>query len=225
MDPSDQPRPIDRLRWVLTTEHTTVRFLREFLVTVLIVAAAAGVLFAISGVWPPMVAIESGSMEPNMHRGDLVILVAPGRFGPGSGAEMIVPHADGEAVAYEQFGDYGDVIVYRPHGARDQPLIIHRAKFWVEEGEDWTARADPDFLGGADCAVLEHCPAPHDGYITKGDANSHYDQVTRISSPVKSEWVDGRAIVRIPWLGYVRLFFTEVVLGTIHIPATSPGAA
>ena len=31
-----------------------------------------GILFGVSGAWPPLVAIESESMEPNLHQGDLV---------------------------------------------------------------------------------------------------------------------------------------------------------
>ena len=41
-----------------------------------------GVVFALAGTWPVVVGIESGSMEPNIAAGDLVVLTAPGRFPP-----------------------------------------------------------------------------------------------------------------------------------------------
>ena len=36
-----------------------------------------GILFGVSGAWPPLVAIESESMEPNLHQGDLVFVLIP----------------------------------------------------------------------------------------------------------------------------------------------------
>ncbi len=56
-------------------------------------------------------------------------------------------------------------------------------------------------------------PAPYSGYITKGDnvvTNKHFDQEGQISylTPVKDEWIIGTAQYRIPYLGYIRLFFS-----------------
>lgn len=54
-------------------------------------------------------------------------------------------------------------------------------------------------------------PAPHAGYITKGDnpkTNPLYDQQGSISAyqPVKKEWVIGVArFYRVPFVGYVSL--------------------
>lgn len=48
-------------------------FARDALSTVAVVVAVGAVLFAVSGVWPPMVAVESGSMQPTLERGDLVV--------------------------------------------------------------------------------------------------------------------------------------------------------
>ncbi|MFB9805374.1 hypothetical protein ACFFQF_08330 [Haladaptatus pallidirubidus] len=65
-------------------------------------------------------------------------------------------------------------------------------------------------MNGADsCQELLNCPAPHAGFITKGDANDAYDQVVPISEPVKPSWIRGTAEVKIPWLGHVRLFFAS----------------
>ncbi|WP_229774080.1 S26 family signal peptidase [Halocalculus aciditolerans] len=54
--------------------------IRELLSTALIVAIVGLVLFAVSGLWPPLVAVESGSMQPHMERGDLVFVMEEHRF-------------------------------------------------------------------------------------------------------------------------------------------------
>ncbi len=46
-------------------------------------------------------------------------------------------------------------------------------------------------------------PAPHEGYITKGDNNLYPDQSGLRIEPVKPEWVICVARVRIPYLGHL----------------------
>lgn len=187
-------------------------FTRDVLMSVLAVALIGGYLFAMSGVWPPMVAIESESMEPNMNVNDLVFVMDADRFQPSDahGDTGIVTAQTGSQTGYEKYGDGGDVIIFAPDGNENDTPIIHRAMFWVEEGENWVDRADDDYLGSSDsCDDIRTCPAPNDGFITKGDNNNRYDQVahTQGNSPVKSEWVVGTAEVRIPGLGWLRLQF------------------
>lgn len=167
-------------------------------------------LFAISGVWPPMVAIESGSMQPNMDVNDLVFVMETGRFQPDAaqGDTGVVTARDGREVGYSTFGGPGDVIVFAPNGNRGQTPIIHRAMFYVEEGENWVDKANSSHLGAASsCSDLRHvCPARNDGFITKGDNNGVYDQV-QTNDPVKPEWIVGTAETRVPGLGWLRLRF------------------
>lgn len=211
---SDGKSPGQWVVWLAGTDHPTVRFVREVVSTVVVVALIGAVLFLISGVWPPLVAVESGSMEPHMFRGDLVFVVAPSRFaGSAQGAsDGIITRDEGEAIEYSKFGEHGDVIVYRPNGGSATP-VIHRAHFWVHEGENWVIRADSDALNGDTCGEVQFCPAPNDGFITKGDANQYYDQVVWDYRPVRQQWITGRAAVRIPWLGYVRLLLNEYPSG------------
>lgn len=163
-------------------------------------------LFAVSGVWPPLVAIESGSMEPHIHKGDLVFVMEENRF-PGENARHgVVTARQGEE--YNRFSRPGDVIVYAPDGRNNSTPIIHRAMFYVEADENWYDKADPDAVGAADsCAELTNCPANQSGFITKGDNNENYDQVgvNPISDPVRPEWVVGTAEARVPLLGEIRL--------------------
>ncbi|WP_420871428.1 S26 family signal peptidase [Halomicrobium salinisoli] len=174
------------------------------------VALVGAFLFAVSGVWPPLVAIESPSMTPHIQKGDLVFVMEEERF-PGDGAvgdTGVVPAQRGEQTGYRTFQGHGDVVVYQPDGNAGQTPIIHRAMFWVEEGENWYDRADEDYVGAADnCEELSNCPADEAGFITKGDYNHQYDQVGSrpLSDPVRPAWVIGTAEARVPLLGEIRL--------------------
>ncbi|MDI6811685.1 MAG: signal peptidase I [archaeon] len=153
----------------------------------LIVAIIVSVAYAATGTWHVGFAVESGSMEPNMHVGDLIFVQSPQRT-------TIIPYDDGKTLDYRSFHEYGDVIIYRPNGVSSATPIIHRAMDWVEKGEKMP--------GGK--------PAPHAGYITKGDNNSDYDQVMLGVGPVKPEWVIAVARARVPYLGYPSLILNKV---------------
>jgi signal peptidase len=178
-------------------------------------------LFSVSGVWPPLVAIESPSMEPHIDTGDLVFVMEEDRF-PGPNARHGVTTA-AQSDSYVRFEQSGDVIVFAPDGNRETTPIIHRAMLWVDEGENWYDRADPDAVGGAkSCADLRNCPAPYAGFITKGDNNVRYDQVgsTVISNPVRPAWVVGTAELRVPLLGQIRLRWNQAAGSQFTSPET-----
>ncbi|MFC7081896.1 S26 family signal peptidase [Halorussus caseinilyticus] len=196
------------------SDNGAVVFVREMLSSAGIVIAIGLLLFAVSGVWPPMVAIESGSMEPHMQKGDLVFIMEEGRLAPAAAHANtgVVTYRGGEEKGYKSFNNYGDVIIYQPDGREYETPIIHRARFWVEEGENWYDEADKQYISADSCEELTNCPAPNSGFITKGDANSFYDQASwgggALSDPVRPSWVRGTAEVRVPWLGWVRLQFS-----------------
>lgn len=209
----DEYDPREWARWFRQTEHPFIQAFRELVSSTLIVILIGVLLVTISGVWPPLVAVESGSMEPHMSRGDLVFVVEKSRFAPPATADTtgIVTYRSGKQSGYRKFGSSGDVIVYQPNRSGGTP-IIHRARFWVNESENWYDKADPAYVDGETCRAVSNCPAPQSGFITKGDANSRYDQVMGLSGPVRPEWITGKAIVRIPWLGYVRLVVGVLVV-------------
>ncbi|MHC1623795.1 MAG: signal peptidase I [Candidatus Methanospirareceae archaeon] len=155
----------------------------EALVIVVLIVSVA---YAATGSWHIGFAVESGSMEPNMQVGDLILVQAPQRTD-------IIPYEEGKTLNYTTFDDYGDVIIYRPNGFSSATPIIHRAMYWVEKGEKM-----PDGK-----------PAPHAGYITKGDNNSGYDQPMLGVEPVKPEWVVAVARARVPYLGYPSLILKK----------------
>ncbi|ELY30675.1 signal peptidase i [Halogeometricum borinquense DSM 11551] len=180
-------------------------YVRDTLQTLAAVVFVGLLLFALTGVWPPMVAVESGSMEPHIDTGDMVVVSDAGRFSGASADEHgIVTYAESDG--YSRFSGKGDVIVYMPPERTGSP-IIHRARFYVESGENWYDRAAPDAIapGIDNCDELTNCPAPNAGYITKGDNVRQYDQARGLARPVKPEWVRAKAQVRVPFLGWVRL--------------------
>ncbi|KTG27811.1 S26 family signal peptidase [Haloferax profundi] len=177
---------------------------RDTLQIVLGILVVGALLFVATGVWPPLVAVESGSMEPTLERGDLVVVTEQGRFTGPAADEFGVVTAN-ESEGYARIGNAGDVVVYAPPGRRGSP-IIHRAVFAVDAGENWYARANETYVAGADsCAELRNCPAPHAGYITRGDNNDYYDQARGIAPPVRPQWIRAKAQFHVPYLGLVRL--------------------
>ncbi|ATW88675.1 signal peptidase [Halohasta litchfieldiae] len=194
-----------------TARDGPLLLLREVLISGGIVLLIGLVLFGISGVWPPMVAVESESMEPNINQYDLIVVSEPGRFAAEEadrkGVVTAASVSDGE---HESFNQPGSVVVYDDPSSFGPP-IIHRAHFYVEDNENWYDRANPAYVSADNCAELTHCPAPHAGYITKGDnnaSNSQYDQANGIAPVVRPEWVTGIAQVRLPHVGYIRLALT-----------------
>ncbi|WP_224448908.1 S26 family signal peptidase [Haloprofundus salilacus] len=179
--------------------------------------AALGVvgvaLFAVAGVWPPMVAVESASMQPNLDRGDLVFVTDVSRYDDGTaGPDGVTTVEEAESSAYERFGEPGDVVAF-DGPERDGAPTLRRAHFRVEAGENWYQRADSSAIppGVDDCTELANCPAPHAGYVTKGDGNEYYDQATDSIDPVRTEQVRAKANVGVPMLGWLRLVVTGVL--------------
>lgn len=156
---------------------------KDVISTLAIVAIILGVGFAVTGTYPFMVAVESGSMVPHMYKGDVVFLISADRTD-------VVTWNEGLKSGYTSFGDYGDVIVYKPNGNEDRTPVIHRAMAWVEKG---TKMPNGQI-------------ASHSGYLTKGDHNQVIDQPS-LTSPVREEWVVGVAKLKLPYAGYFSLMF------------------
>jgi signal peptidase len=166
------------------TKKFWIGLAKDVIFTAAFLLAIVGLLYAYSGTWPPMIAVDGHSMLPNLKPNDLIIMQGLDRVG-------VITYNEALSAGYKTFSDYGDVIVYRPMGDSKVTPVIHRAMYYVEEGQ-------PMWTGGP--------PAPHSGYITQGDNNYLYDQSSPISQnqPVKKEWVLGVSKFRIPYLGKLR---------------------
>jgi signal peptidase I len=264
-----------------TSEHWAVSLARDLLWVIAVVGGIALALWLICGTWPAVVTIESGSMIPHMNIGDLVVVVQKDRFGE------LQTWDDGKVSGYKKFGDFGDVIIYRPNGYTDMwaslgllPLsgqhpIIHRVMSWTDadtpvplyinlyrgsvtptgylpitvsgttangyrifSNETLPANYTPaaadvsmtntpygNFILPADAFVRNagyvwntSNSTAHGGYITKGDNNNFSDQGslyyanTGKIEPVKKEWVVGKALFAIPYVGLLPLHIGEVIV-------------
>lgn len=175
-----------------------------------------GLVFLVLGVWPPFMSVVSGSMEPNINQGSVVIGKEIGRF---ESSPKVDTYLNSSTIS---FGKPGDIVAYEkntlPVKEQDSnKMILHRVMFHVEEGENWINKANREYLppGKSSCSELKNCPAPHSGYITKGDANKFYDQVGGISTVVKTKWMHSEVLFVIPGVGYIYLLFILALLGIV----------
>ncbi|MDK2889745.1 MAG: signal peptidase [Methanoculleus sp.] len=198
-------RAVSTMRAFRESDRPIVSLARDLLWVAAVVGGIALVLYLFAGTWPAVVTIESESMVPNMNVGDLVLVVDEDRFGG------LTTWAEGQRTGQSSFGNYGDVIVYRPNGADSVHPIIHRAITYVD-----TAAVEESGLGA-------YYDDPHGGYITRGDNNPYTDQPNlRISGigviePVKKEWIVGKALVAVPLIGYLPLHLAEFAVVVIFL--------
>jgi len=109
-------------------------FLRDVAISFIVVAIVLGGLWAYAGMWPPMVVIESGSMQHSqstssvgiIDTGDLTLVRSAGKV------DRIVTWAEGSKTGYSTYGNYGDVIVFHKSGLAGYTPIIHRAMVYIE---------------------------------------------------------------------------------------------
>ena len=180
----------DQVKEFYRSDNPRAEVLRDVIAVAKILIVFAIISQLVFGMWTPMRAIESGSMEPHMKVGDIVFIQDISRT-------SIVTYQDGAADDYKSFGEFGNVILYRKYGRNDETPIIHRAMYYVDAGE-------PMWVKGP--------PASHAGYITKGDNNDYNDQYCGVcTEPIREEWVIGVSRFRVPYAGYVRLEFSKII--------------
>ena len=104
---------------------------KDLLVAAIIVVVFLGIIYAYAGVWPPLVVVESSSMQHAdresflgvIDTGDMVFQqAAPTRAD-------VVTYLEGRASGYSTYGDYGDVIIFRRAG--NPTPVIHRAIMYI----------------------------------------------------------------------------------------------
>ena len=202
----------------------TVLLIRDILISISIVGILLAALWGYTGQFPdsPMVVVTSSSM---MHEdapfgkigtidpGDLVLVKKI------KGKDDIETRGPSKnpSTNHKTYGDYGDVIIYVPDrnkdGEKDENAtpIIHRAICWVQKNADGTYTVEEYGIYNKPSINIEELnlygyKPPHSGFITKGDHNFVIDQSNGgISTPVKPEWIIGKARGEIPWFGLIKL--------------------
>lgn len=117
-------------------KHEAVSLGKDILIAFLIIGIILGSLYIYSSRWPPMVVIESSSMSHDdstppisqlgvVDTGDIVVVKDSGR-------DDIVTYLEGMAQGHRTYGQYGDVLIYRPMGSDRRTPIIHRSLMYLE---------------------------------------------------------------------------------------------
>jgi signal peptidase len=214
------------------SDNEKISLIRDILVALIAVFIVLLLLWSYTGQWfaAPMVAIESGSMEHDdepfgrvgtINAGDMVLVKKV------YSTENMITYGAAKKIGdlkYDYYGDWGDVIIYRPLGRDDVSQIIHRAMCWVDvkrnsTGTTYTIEAfdiyDQKTITIPELGLQNVRPSwIHSGYLTKGDNNNVIDQVSDICpQPVQVDWISGKARFEIPWIGTINLFFEDIIHG------------
>jgi len=116
-----------------------ILLLRDACVAAALVALVLLAMYAYTGQWPPMVVIESNSMmhgQDNLSHvgtidtGDLVLVQEIDSIAD------VEDYTEGYASDHRTYGDFGDVIVYKPDGNELLTPIIHRAMIFLTVNPD-----------------------------------------------------------------------------------------
>jgi len=238
-------------------ERGAVHTVIDALIALALVGGIFLAMFGFSGNWPPLVVVESKSMQHSqtdsfigtMDTGDLVMNRKVGAV------SEVTTYLAGKESNYTAFGSYGDVVIYWRDGDKSLTPIIHRVVLYLTANDDGSFAAPElqqhtegvgyDFIDSADSwsritddIVIHHYgysdqelnvpistmidyahirgTALHDGFITKGDFNQEVDQrlgITKNREPVPFDWIIGKALGEIPWVGVIKLWFTNTLPG------------
>jgi len=133
---AEKEEPDNRAR---TKYRGVILFLRDAGVALLFVILVLLAMFAYTGLWPPLVVVESNSMmhgEDNLSHigtidtGDLVLVKKVDK------ASDVETYVDGLSSGHKTYGDYGDVVIYKRGGSDTITPIIHRAIIYLEINAD-----------------------------------------------------------------------------------------
>lgn len=105
---------------------------KDFAIALIILSIILGSLYVYSGRWPPMVVVESSSMSHSessqlgiIDTGDIVVVKE-------TPFDDIITYVEGKAVGHSTYGQYGDVIIFRPMGSTERTPVIHRPVVHIE---------------------------------------------------------------------------------------------
>ncbi|NPA75194.1 MAG: S26 family signal peptidase [Euryarchaeota archaeon] len=112
--------------------------IKDIIISIVVVAVVFLALYAYAGVWPPIVVVESGSMQHGndsnigtIDTGDIVVVKKV--YSP----DDVTTYIEGRMSGYKTYGNYGDVLIYNYNGMS----IIHRAiAYLMWDGHEWKIR-------------------------------------------------------------------------------------
>ena len=205
----------------------------DVLVAIIVVLIIITAIYGYTRTWPPVVVVESGSMQHStessalgvIDTGDIVMVKKV------TSEDDITPWSIGKEKDYKTYGEYGDVIIYDKNGQGGTP-VIHRAIVYIRVNETNKQAGDPYTFDVPEWGIYNNQtieyyieelnlqinytpPRGHNGYLTKGDnqmTNTKIDQQSgisdvhgRIVEQVSIDWVVGVARGEVPWFGLIKL--------------------
>ena len=202
-------------------------------VTAVVVGIVMTSLMIYSGMSRPLTVVESKSMQHSddtsylgiIDTGDMAVMISPDK-------RTVVPFVEGYQNGHCSFGSYGDVIIYYRDNGKNP--VIHRAIIWLEVADGiisapslkdyptdrWDNDGNWDYTNLTGMLTLKKLPykdgtkdvsidlsrVTHSGYLTKGDNNTDFDQMTGIHhDAVMTSELKAIAGLEIPWLGCIKL--------------------
>lgn len=207
--------------------------IHDVLIAIIVVLVIIIAIYAYTRTWPPVVVVESGSMQHStdssslgvIDTGDIVMVKSV------DSEDDITTWAEGKEKGYKTYGEYGDVIIYDKNGKGGTP-VIHRAIVYIRVNTTNKEPGDPFTFDVPEWGIynnrtidyyipelnlqIRYTPTRgHDGYLTKGDnryTNRRIDQESGISDidgvvveQVSINWVLGVARGEVPWFGLIKL--------------------
>ncbi len=120
---------------------------RDVAISLIILCIILGSLYIYSGRWPPLVVIESPSMSHGqgdipesqigvIDPGDIVVVQQVGK-------DKITTYVEGKANGHRTYGQYGDVVIYRPGGSKRSTPIIHRPVIYLRYSDETNSFSAP----------------------------------------------------------------------------------
>ncbi len=111
--------------------------MKDVIIAFIIVLIIISSIYIYTSNWPPVVVVESDSMQHSddesflgvIDTGDLVLVKSI------DSEDDVISYMKGKRIGHETYNEYGDVLIYRKNGFKDSTPVIHRALIWVEFNE------------------------------------------------------------------------------------------
>ncbi len=118
----------------MSTKSEVMALVQDVVVALVVVAIVLGSLYLYGGRWPPMVVVESESMQHDdelsfigvIDTGDLTLVRTLENAG------RPTTWVEGRESGYRTYSEFGDVIIYHKNGLFQTTPIIHRAIVRIE---------------------------------------------------------------------------------------------
>jgi signal peptidase len=135
---------------------------KDVIIALIIVIIIISSIYIYTGNWPPVVVVESDSMQHSddesflgvIDTGDLVLVKSI------ESEKDVVTYMKGKRIGHETYSEYGDVLIYRKNGYTDSTPVIHRALIWLEYNETSNSFDAPE---------LKHHDTPEEWQILGGE--------------------------------------------------------